>query len=435
MVDEPESRFDADVLMKRACASAKLDDYGDTRFVEPLREYLAGAARYFPFTAAGAARLADGIVNQLVNRLRMTEDLKRHPEILEEDVSDPIVITGMPRTGTTKLQRVLSADTANQSLLYWKVINFARFPDAAPGAPDPRIAVAKAACDQIATANPEVMTAHPFLHDQAEEDCLILDGTYEHFQNAGAVNDERYCAYVQSRPRDNAYRYLHMVLQYLQWQDGGKRGPWVLKSPVHMGYLPEVLSTFPDATIVQGHRDSVAVFGSLCHLVSDLIQPMSWARLDPHQTGRDLLRVWGDAWDQNQANRAALPAGQSVHRHRLRGDQGRLDRGCGAHLRRHRASPRRRWTDRDRAVGEGQPEGPLRPARVQARGVRREPGGSRRALQAANADETRAGMTVELLGPPVSRGPSRERSRSSSSSCYVRVSAPQLFLAVAARAS
>ena len=307
MVDKPESRFDADLLMKRACASAKLDDYGDTRFVEPLREYLAGAARYFPFTAAGAARLADGIVNQLVNRLRMTEDLKRHPEILEEDVSDPIVITGMPRTGTTKLQRVLSADTANQSLLYWKVINFARFPDAAPGAPDPRIAVAKAACDQIATANPEVMTGHPFLHDQAEEDCLILDGTYEHFQNAGAVNDERYCAYVQSRPRDNAYRYLHMVLQYLQWQDGGKRGPWVLKSPVHMGYLPEVLSTFPDATIVQGHRDSVAVFGSLCHLVSDLIQPMSWARLDPHQTGRDLLRVWGDAWDQNQANRAALP--------------------------------------------------------------------------------------------------------------------------------
>ena len=276
-------------------------------FVEPLREYLAGAARYFPFTAPGAAGFANGIVNQLVNRLRMTEDLKRHPEILDEDVSDPILITGMPRTGTTKLQRVLSADPANQALLYWKVVSFARLPDAAPGAPDPRIALAKAACDQIAIDYPEAMKGHPFLHDQAEEECLIIDGTYEHFQNVGAVNDEHYCAYVRSRPRENAYRYLHTVLQYLQWQDGGKRGPWVLKSPVHMGYLTEVLSTFPDATIVQGHRDSVAVFGSLCHLVSDLIQPMSWARLDPHQTGRDLLRVWGDAWDQNQANRAALP--------------------------------------------------------------------------------------------------------------------------------
>ena len=308
MTNGTKSRLDADALMMAASASAKLEDFGDMGFVEPLREYLAAADRYFPFTEAGANGFADGIVNQLVNRLRMTEDLQRHPEILDEDVSDPIVITGMPRTGTTKLQRVLSADPANQPLLYWKVINFSRFPDAAPGAPDPRIAIARAACEQIATENPEMMTGHPFLHDQAEEDCLIIDGTYEHFQNTGSVNDVQYCAYVRSRPRENAYRYLHRVLQYLQWQDGGKRGPWVLKSPVHMGYLPEVLATFPDATIVQGHRDPIAVFGSLCHLVSDLVQPMSWARLDPHQTGRDLLRVWGDAWDWNQVNRAALPA-------------------------------------------------------------------------------------------------------------------------------
>ena len=158
MTSGTKSRLDADALMMAASVSAKLEDFGDMGFVEPLREYLAAADRYFPFTETGANGFADGIVNQLVNRLRMTEDLKRHPEILDEDVSDPIVITGMPRTGTTKLQRVLSADPANQPLLYWKVINFARFPDAAPGAPDPRIAIAKAACEQIATENPEMKT-------------------------------------------------------------------------------------------------------------------------------------------------------------------------------------------------------------------------------------------------------------------------------------
>ena len=117
MNDATASQLDADALLRAACAAAKLDDFGDTGFVEPLREYVAAAARYFPFTETRAAGFADGIVNQLVNRLRMIDDLKRYPEILLEDVSDPIVITGMPRTGTTKLQRVLSADPANRMRL------------------------------------------------------------------------------------------------------------------------------------------------------------------------------------------------------------------------------------------------------------------------------------------------------------------------------
>ena len=300
--------LDADKLMAKASEIAGLADFGDSDFVEPLMEYLAAADRYFPFSETQAANFAGGITNELVNRLRMTRDLKRHPEILDEDVSDPIVITGMPRTGTTKLQRVLSADPANQALLYWKVINFAPFPDALPGESDPRIDFARAACDQIAAETPEVLTGHPFLHDQAEEECIILGANYDHFQNTCVVCDESYRSYIQSLPRESAYQYLRTVLQYLQWQQGGKHGPWILKSPVHLGYLNEVLATFPNATLVQGHRDAVSVLASVCHFAVDLIQPMQLARLDRHKAGKDQFQVWGGAWDKNQADREALPA-------------------------------------------------------------------------------------------------------------------------------
>ena len=141
--------------MNAAAESAALNDFGDLNFVEPLRQRLAAAGRYISFSETGLATYTVGIVNDLVNRLRLMRDLKRHPEILDEDVSDPIVIFGLPRTGTTKLQRMISADPANQSLLFWKILNFAPFPEAASGEADPRVAVGKAACEITATAYPE----------------------------------------------------------------------------------------------------------------------------------------------------------------------------------------------------------------------------------------------------------------------------------------
>ncbi len=75
---------------------------------------------------------------------------------------------------------------------------------------------------------------------------------------------------------------------------------------MHIGYLPEVMATFPDATIVQCHRDAATAFASLCRL-RGMWEEMTTGRLDPRQTARDQLRVWGMEWDRNQADRAALP--------------------------------------------------------------------------------------------------------------------------------
>ena len=305
MNESRESNLDVEGLMNAAAESADLDDFGDLNFVEPLRQRLAAANRYISFSESGHTAFTAGIVNELVNRLRLAQDLKRHPKILDEDVSDPIVIVGLPRTGTTKLQRMMSADPANQSLLFWKILNFAPFPEALSDQPDPRISVAKAACEYSATAHPEVLKVHAAYYDQADEDSYLVGASYEHFVNTVTLSEQDYCSYIQTRPRENSYQFLHTVLKYLQWQEGGKRGPWILKAPTHLGYIGTIFSEFPNATLVQTHRDVVTAFASLCHLIEVAAQ-MNGDPADPLQIGRDQFRIWRREWERNQSNRETL---------------------------------------------------------------------------------------------------------------------------------
>lgn len=305
MVEAEAKSLDADVLMRVAREAAGLRDFGDQGFEGPLQEHLAAASRSGAFSEAGLDGFAAAIVNQLVNRLRMVDDLKAHPEIRGEDVSDPVVIFGLPRTGSTKLQRMMSMDPANQPLLYWKLLNFAPFPDAVAGLPDPRIEVAKAACEQMATSYPELLKIHPIYHDQPEEEVFLISTSYEHFGNSAQLSDERYCEYIRSRPPENAFRYLRTILQYLQWQQGGPQGPWILKAPTHLGSVAPLFSVFPNATLVQTHRDPPTVFASLCHLIESAA-PMAGMTVDPHRIGREQLAMWKAMWDRNEAQRAEL---------------------------------------------------------------------------------------------------------------------------------
>lgn len=156
-------------LMQRAQEKTDLSDYGDNGFVKPLGKFLDCCARDTNFHAAGLKEFKEVVVRDLVNRLRFQHDLKLHPEILEEDVSDPIIILGLPRSGTTKTQRMVSTDANLLKTYTWQLLNPAPFPNAVSGQPDPRIA---AACvsDYFAEGHPEVHAAHHMAAEQVEED-------------------------------------------------------------------------------------------------------------------------------------------------------------------------------------------------------------------------------------------------------------------------
>jgi hypothetical protein len=313
---EAAGRLDADRLLADVAAQCGLDDFGDVEIADKLRAYLAAINTEADLSPQGAMGLEALVRQLLTNRLRFHADLARHPEILDEDVSDPIIITGLFRTGTTKLQRMLSADPSVQPLTFWRIFNPAPFPDAVPGEPDPRIAVARGYVDNVTAMSPEFMAGHPWIADDADEDSLLLWLTFDHLANASVGHVPSFVSRVRARPAGPSYRYLADVLRYLQWQDGAERGlpsenrsrrgrPWVLKSPTHIGNLTAIFEAFPRATLVHCHRDPVVVVPSFARLF-ELFWGLFGNQVDPKRIGAVLLELWSAEMARNLEQRAEL---------------------------------------------------------------------------------------------------------------------------------
>lgn len=253
-------------VIENAQAETGLSDFGDSGFEENLR-YWVEALETAPLTEGAADQHFDLLHRVLVNRLRYFRDIRDHQEILGEDVSDPIVIIGFPRSGTTVLQRMLSADSSNQATQTWRVFNPAPFPGEKPGVPTERIAYASAIEDAIRTQNPALFAAHPTIADDAEEDWFLHHFSLGHPANVclGFLTPE-YLNRLRSIARQPSFDLVANMLRYLQWQDAGRRGRrWILKSPAHIGCLEEILAAHPKATFVYPRRDFKTVMASFCY--------------------------------------------------------------------------------------------------------------------------------------------------------------------------
>ena len=132
-----------DPLLASARAKAGLDDFVDEEFIEPLTHLLAAYRSEADFSAQGAQAMHGHLVDALVTRLRIHHCVKLHPEILQEEIRGPLVILGLPRTGTTKLQRLLGSSPHMQKLPFWKLLTPVPLDDVSSNASDPRIALAE----------------------------------------------------------------------------------------------------------------------------------------------------------------------------------------------------------------------------------------------------------------------------------------------------
>lgn len=290
--ETPVADFDADNRIAAAVAEAGSDDFGDPEFTDNVRAYLdaiSTEADISPMAGLGLQRLVHGL---LVNRLRYHADLATHPEIAAEDVSDPIVVAGLFRTGTTKLQRMLSTDPGVQELTFWRLLNVAPFPGAAPTESDPRIAIARDYVDALASQSPEFMAAHPWIADEPDEDSLLLWLTFNHLAGGSVGYIPTFVKRVQARDQRPNYDYLAGILRYMQWQDGGRRDrPWVLKSPTHVGSIEPILGAFPRATIAFCHRDPTVVVPSFVRLF-EIFWGLFGNSVDPRKVGPMMLELW-----------------------------------------------------------------------------------------------------------------------------------------------
>ena len=305
LVLEPEP------LMAAAVDATGLDDFGDDAFRERL-DVLCHALRTEAGLSPAGITSSAGLITQLLsNRLLIEDAVVRHPEILDIEISRPIVICGLPRTGTTHLHNLMSADTRLRSLPYWEslepVLPAAQEP--APGEPDPRRARTEMALDVVNRTMPYFKRMHEMTVDHVHEEIqlLAIDFSTMLFETMAPMPSWRdYYLTIDQTP---VYAYLYRILQVLTWLRGGDR--WVLKSPQHLEQFPVLAKTFPDGTFIVTHRDPVAVTVSTATMISYSAR-MNQERPDAVATGQYWAARIEDKLRACVRDREALPAAQSI---------------------------------------------------------------------------------------------------------------------------
>ncbi len=297
-------RRSVDELMADARQTAGVDIVDD-EIVEPLtvlHEALCDdRAR---LDEEGSRAFEQRLLRLLVNRLRMQRDVERHPEILDQVIDGPIIVTGAARSGTTKLQKVLAASGDVNHLTLWQALNWASVTGEPDEPTEARIAEADDFCRWFDTRSPEVRLGHRFEALEPEEDGFLSEGCFVSSTPLGYVEIPTYGRWLAGQPRTVRFEFQRDVMKYLQWQGLARADrPWVLKCPSYLSQELDLLEVFPDATFVVAHRSPLETIPSMCKL----LECFHTAYGDSTPTTRHALANTAWVLDTHLANRAARP--------------------------------------------------------------------------------------------------------------------------------
>ncbi|MET4431344.1 sulfotransferase [Mycolicibacterium sp. 624] len=261
------NRFEPDALIAQACDIAGSDDFGEP---DGWRDNLAlladGLATEARLSDLGVEIAVMDIVNPLTHRLRITQWRKENPAIAAAPVERPIFILGQPRTGTTILFDLLAQDPDLRPPLTWEVDAPWPVPQPDTYADDPRIAQTQANLDMSEVIVPGLLTFHPMGALVGQECVRIWAAQFCSMIFSVQYRLPTYYRWLlHEADHRNAYRYHRIFLQHLQ---SGVSGQWLLKSPAHLWQLDALVAEYPDALIVQTHRDPLNVISSIAALTT-----------------------------------------------------------------------------------------------------------------------------------------------------------------------
>jgi hypothetical protein len=249
--------FSVGTFLETAKAQTGLADFGALDFVERLQLWCEAINEDLFLSPVGRAGLWTMILRYTGDRLRVEDICKRHPEIHDIKIDRPIIVAGPPRSGTTHLLGLLSADKRFRSLPWWEAIAPLPTDADAPTAQDsnPRWTRADAGWQQYATLLPYMAYMHEFSADHISEDIELQALDFSSYLIEWMAYVPRWRDYYLSHDQSGTYAYLKKGLQVLTFLKGPNR--WVIKCPQHMEQLPALRAIFPDATYVITHRDPV----------------------------------------------------------------------------------------------------------------------------------------------------------------------------------
>ena len=292
--------LDADELIQSATTATGESDFGDDAWREGFHVLTRALQTEARLTPAGRFFARGQLLSALCNRLRIEAYLAANPAALDSDIDAPIVVLGLPRTGSTLLQNLLSLDPDNRSLWHWEAAAPAPPPRTDLDADDARVSGARRAVKLLDYLAPDARRLHPVDADDPTE-CVTL------FTNSFASLELTVINWVPSYLQwcletDMTAHYDYYLRQLKLLQTHNRRPRWVLKSPAHLFWVDQVVRTFPDVRLVQIHRDPVDVLASYFDLVAALTGIGSSA-LDPRAVGPIWTRTWADGLTRADAVR------------------------------------------------------------------------------------------------------------------------------------
>lgn len=278
-------RFDRDRLVDEATALAGSDDLGDDTWQEGLDVLLDSYANEARLHELGVEIAASGVVEYLANRAGITAWRKDHPEIAQGPVDHPIFIVGQPRTGTTILYDLLALDPELRAPLTWEIDKPLPPPETATRDTDPRIDEVDAVLSMADSLIPGFTSFHPMGARLAQECVRITGGDFRSMIFFCQYRVRTYDRWLlHEADLAPAYRWHRQFLQHLQSADPAPQ--WLLKSPAHLWDLDALAAEYPDAVIVQTHRDPLKVITSVSALSAHL-RKMASDDVDLHEISAD----------------------------------------------------------------------------------------------------------------------------------------------------
>jgi hypothetical protein len=263
-----KERFDPESLIATACAEARSEDFGGEGWQAGLTRVTDELVDEARLSAIGVEIAYLDMVRALKNRLDVIAWRNQHPEIAEQPITAPIFIVGQPRTGTTILYDLLARDPELRAPLTWEVDAPCPVPRPETYHSDPRIAQTQASIELSEQIIPGFLAFHP-MGALVGQECVRI--TASEFTSMIFSVQYRLPSYYRwlmyEADHAGAYRFHRIFLQHLQ---SGVPGQWLLKSPAHLWQLDALLAEYPDALIVQTHRDPLNVISSIAALTHHL---------------------------------------------------------------------------------------------------------------------------------------------------------------------
>lgn len=266
--------LDPDELMETAKKNTGFSNFGSHEWLEGFEIFVHALNEEADLHLMGRLMARSDILRWLEARLGIEQAYAENPEIEEESIRMPVIITGLPRSGTSILFEILAQDPQFGSLLHWEILFPYPPPEASNYDVDPRIDRAERLVTQWSRVVPTYATMHE-MGARIPNECIIAMSCT--FMSENLMAQYQIPSYIEWYSRQDlhyAYAYYKRFLKVLQWKN--PRCHWLLKAPPHLGNLPQLFQAFPDARVIVTHRDPVRAQAS----VTNLLGTLYWMRSD-----------------------------------------------------------------------------------------------------------------------------------------------------------